>query len=57
MAKRALGVKELKSEFFPGAKATGEFISETASDLLTKGSRGKGLLKTLGGCWSCLWCL
>jgi len=48
MAKRALGVKELKSEFFPGAKATGNFISETASDLLTKGSRGKGLLKTLG---------
>src|SRR6056300_1697621 len=43
MAKRALGVKELKSEFFPGAKATGNFISETASDLLTKGSRGKGL--------------
>jgi len=38
----------LKSEFFPGAKATGNFISETASDLLTKGSRAKGLLKTLG---------
>jgi len=49
MAKRALGVKELKSEFFPGSKATGEFISETASDLLTKGSRTKGLIKFLGG--------
>ena len=49
MAKKALGVKELKSEFFPGSKATGEFISETASDLLTKGSRTKGLIKFLGG--------
>ena len=48
-AKSALGVKELKSGFFPGAKATGEFISETASDLLTKGSRAKGTLKLLGG--------
>jgi len=49
MAKRALGVKQLKSEFFPGAKATGEFISETFQDLANKGSRVKGLMKFLGG--------
>jgi hypothetical protein len=47
MAKRALGVKELKSEFFPGARTTGEFISETVGDF-AKGSIGKGLLKTAG---------
>ena len=46
-AKAALGVKELKSEFFPGAKATGEFISSTVEDFGAK-RIGKGLLKTLG---------
>jgi hypothetical protein len=46
-AKAALGVKELKSELFPGAKATGELISSTIGDF-AKGSIGKGLLKTLG---------
>ena len=42
------GGPRIYSQFFPFAKETGEFISETASDLLTKGSRAKGLLKTLG---------
>ena len=48
MAKRALGVKELKSELFPGAKATSELISSTVQDLSKFKTVGKGLLKTLG---------
>ena len=36
MAKKALGVKELKSELFPGARATGEFISGMAEDVARK---------------------
>jgi hypothetical protein len=43
------GGPRIYSQFFPFAKETGEFISETASDLLTKGSRAKGTLKLLGG--------
>ena len=43
------GAPRIYSQFFPFAKETGEFISETASDLLTKGSRAKGTLKLLGG--------
>jgi hypothetical protein len=46
-AKAALGVKELKSELFPGAKATGELIGSTVEDFGAK-RIGKGLLKTLG---------
>ena len=47
MAKKALGVKELKSELFPGAKATGEFISGMAEDVASK-SYGKLAFKSLG---------
>jgi hypothetical protein len=47
MAKKALGVKELKSEIFPGAKATGEFISGMAEDIASK-SYGKLAFKSLG---------
>lgn len=47
MAKKALGVKTLKSELYPGARATGELISSTVGDF-AKGSIGKGLLKTAG---------
>ena len=47
MAKRALGVKELGAEFFPGAKATGEFIESTVGDFAAK-RFGKGFLKLFG---------
>jgi hypothetical protein len=47
MAKKALGVKELKSELFPGARATGEFISGMAEDVASK-SYGKLAFKSLG---------
>ena len=43
------GQAGLFSQFFPYAKETGEFISETFQDLATKGSRTKGLIKFLGG--------
>jgi len=38
----------LFSETFPGARATGEFISDTFQDLATKGSRLRGLGKLAG---------
>lgn len=47
MAKRALGVRELGAEFFPGAKATGEFIESTVGDFAAK-RFGKGFLKLFG---------
>lgn len=47
MAKKALGVKELKSELFPGARATGEFLSGMAEDVASK-SYGKLAFKSLG---------
>jgi len=43
------GAPRIYSQFFPFAESTGDFISETFSDLATKGSRLKGLGKLAGG--------
>jgi hypothetical protein len=56
MAKKALGVKELKSELFPGARATGEFISGMAEDVASK-SYGKLAFKKFRSFRSWLWYL
>lgn len=47
MAKKALGVTQLKSEFFPGARTAGELIESTIGDFAAK-RIGRGLLKTAG---------
>ena len=47
MAKRALGVKQLSAEVFPGSRYAAEFLQGFANDVMSK-SYGKAALKGLG---------